>query len=133
MKMFVYGTLKRGYANNRYMEGCEFIGEATSLDANYSMHGGGVPFLSEPGDKKVKGELWEVTAKAREKIDRLEGHPHAYRREKRQFVLENGHLVTAWVYLMMLHRHQDDELYYGDVLFWPPERNEEADENSEFA
>jgi gamma-glutamylcyclotransferase (GGCT)/AIG2-like uncharacterized protein YtfP len=30
-RVFVYGTLKRGYPNNPMLEGCEFLGEAVTV------------------------------------------------------------------------------------------------------
>jgi gamma-glutamylaminecyclotransferase len=98
---FVYGTLKRGYGNNaRCLANSKFLGEAISFDANYYMQGGiGVPYLSEGGSAKVKGELFEVSPSDFKACDRLEGHPTGYCRKERLFVIGAGQIVRAWVYL----------------------------------
>lgn len=118
MLMFVYGTLKRGHGNNHYMQGCEFLGEAVSAAAGYSMTGMGFPLLFKGGCQRVRGEVWRVTADALKGIDRLEGHPDWYRRERRTFVLESGEKVVAWVYIMKRERRVNE--YEGEVVSWPP-------------
>lgn len=105
-RVFVYGTLKRGYGNGlRCLANSKFLGEAVSFDANYQMHGGvGVPYLSEGGNAKVKGEVFETSPSDFVACDRLEGHPTAYCREERLFVVGAGQIVKAWVYLW---KHRD--------------------------
>lgn len=136
--VFVYGTLKRGYSNNLYCLGhAKRIGEATSLD-NYCLFSGGVPFLVDCidntgdatnfdatwtfGAAPIRGELYAVTERELANCDRLEGHPYNYRREKRQFRLDNGHTLSAWVYLWQrqihgdfMHQHEPNE---DGVLEW---------------
>ena len=41
MKLFVYGTLKRGYGNNRLLREATFIGPAISKSAMYRMYSTG--------------------------------------------------------------------------------------------
>ena len=98
-KVFVYGTLKRGYGNNRCLANSKFLGEAVSTTARYKLYASGIPFLTEPGDAKIKGELWEVSPEDFARCDRLEGHPYAYCRQRRRFALPDGTVVRAWVYL----------------------------------
>ena len=122
MKLFVYGTLKRGYGNNTFLRDCKFLDEAISLHARYSMSGNGIPFLSEGGSRHVKGELWEVDESSLERIDRLEGHPDHYCRKERVFVKKSdSERVVAWVYLVDDHygRRSGD---YGELLEWPPKK-----------
>src|SRR5690348_12202000 len=115
MKMFVYGTLKRGYGNNRFLRNCEFLGVAISTEASYHMCGLGIPFLMEGGNKMVKGELWEVNDEALPAIDRLES---GYRRRERTFLnVDTEEVVSAWVYLLEGQGFgmEND----GKVLEWP--------------
>lgn len=103
--VFVYGTLRRNEGNDHYLRASEFIGEATSIDNGFVLRGRGpVPYLSRPGETprsgKVKGEIFVVSDEHLPAIDRLEGHPQWYRREEHDFTLENGNVVTAWVYLI---------------------------------
>jgi len=82
MKLFVYGTLKRGYWNNRYLSTSTFIDEHILFD--YALVDlGGIPGLIETDHPDgVKGEVWEVPDDAIPALDRLEGHPEHYTRQK---------------------------------------------------
>lgn len=123
--VFVYGTLKRGYGNNRLLrEGkSTFLCEATSATPNYSMTVRGVPFLSEGGTQHVKGELWEVDDKTLERLDRLEGHPDMYCRRQRwfRFASERGEKMLAWVYLVEYGKFGGERVN-GEPIVWNPAR-----------
>jgi gamma-glutamylcyclotransferase (GGCT)/AIG2-like uncharacterized protein YtfP len=77
VKLFVYGTLKRGYGLNRYLKTSDFLGvevvEGFTLYSN-----GGFPYMVK-GDGVVYGEVYEVSDKdVMDILDVIEG---AYRRE----------------------------------------------------
>lgn len=84
--IFVYGTLKRGCGNHHLMQqpGVEFVREAWLPFARIYGYQpiGGVPFVKLDKDacSSVKGEVYSVPAAALTRLDRLEGHPSAYRR-----------------------------------------------------
>jgi gamma-glutamylcyclotransferase (GGCT)/AIG2-like uncharacterized protein YtfP len=118
--LFVYGTLKSGHHNNSYfMKGCKFIGAAVSREAAYSMIGQGIPYL-RGGEQRVLGEVWEVEDEALRRIDDLEGHPHHYCREQREFICR-GKDMTAWVY-MATKDYEFGEKYQGSLISWPPDQ-----------
>lgn len=73
--IFVYGTLKRGLTNFHYMEGQEFIGEASTLPLYRMVDCGGYPGMYEDPQNglSIKGEVWVVDAAARARLDVLEG------------------------------------------------------------
>lgn len=99
VKMFVYGTLKSGYGNNILLQNERKIGNAETVDS-YIMKAGGIPYVFK--DKKlstIKGELWEVDKDTLPSIDRLEGHPNWYKREKIN-VISNDKEHSAWIYFM---------------------------------
>jgi gamma-glutamylcyclotransferase (GGCT)/AIG2-like uncharacterized protein YtfP len=81
MKIFVYGTLKKDYWNNRLLEGATYLGEAITNN-NYLMTGNGIPYIHPfEGGLPVKGEVYEIDEKLHlPRLDALEGHPHAYTR-----------------------------------------------------
>jgi len=96
--LFVYGTLKRGYTNHHYLSGSKFLGRATTKD-KFALYSDGIPYLlKHPPVSRIKGELYEVDEETLKRVDVLEGHPHAYRREKIQVIIENGDEVEAWAY-----------------------------------
>lgn len=122
IRLFVYGTLKRGHDNNeRLLSEAKFIGPALSAQPVYKMVTGGYPIVWEAGESGafLKGEVYEVDDKTLAACDRLEGHPRMYRREERTFNLlppseepnypgPNKPLpLTAWVYLWPQEMNSD--------------------------
>jgi gamma-glutamylcyclotransferase (GGCT)/AIG2-like uncharacterized protein YtfP len=70
MKLFVYGTLKRGHHNHRLLEKAQYISHAELW--GYQMYSlGGFPGI-KPSDGHVHGEVYEVEDLTR--LDRLEGY-----------------------------------------------------------
>lgn len=96
--LFVYGTLKRGHCNHYLLEGCEFLGNAETKE-KYALYEAGIPYLVK-GKKvsHVKGEVYKVPEYVLKQIDRLEGHPFFYKREKAKVVLKDGKEIDAWIY-----------------------------------
>ncbi len=74
-RVFVYGTLKRGGHNHRYLAGQEFLGEARTA-SGYTLYAlGDYPGMvrsSAPGHE-VAGEVWAVDAAGLAGLDELEG------------------------------------------------------------
>jgi gamma-glutamylcyclotransferase (GGCT)/AIG2-like uncharacterized protein YtfP len=91
--LFVYGTLKRGYGNNRLLKHAHFNRTDRAPGVIY---GGGVP-VTAPATKRgqwVKGEVFMVDRETLRDCDRLEGHPTGYTRTAVE--LESGQ--PAFIY-----------------------------------
>jgi len=73
-KVFVYGTLKKGRSNHdAFLSHAKFIGNAVTVrDIWGLMDLGAYPAMTY-GQKRVKGEVYEVTDYELSRIDRLEG------------------------------------------------------------
>lgn len=105
MKLLMcYGTLMRGWGNNRLLEGARFIGEAYSHKP-YALANGGFPIaytMEREGFPllPIKGEVWEVDDNHIARCDRLEGHPDWYCRNTIQATV-NGEVVTTDIYEML--------------------------------
>lgn len=98
LKMFVYGTLKRGHGNNRLMMNSKFIGEATTSE-KFALYRSGIPYVSSLEQlHQVHGELYEVPEEEVPRIDSLEGHPNWYERRQTEVVDKEGNTHTAWLY-----------------------------------
>jgi len=80
-RVFVYGSLLRGEPNHRLLGDAHFIGLARTRPA-FALHDlGAFPGAVSHGTTAITGEIYEVDGPTLERLDRLEGHPHLYRRE----------------------------------------------------
>jgi gamma-glutamylaminecyclotransferase len=104
-RVFVYGTLKRGFPNHHYMDGATYLGDARTVDV-YPLVVGGTwftPYLipDRGSGHRIKGELWQVPVAMMPSLDELESvHlPNGYRREQIPVVLDGtSATVEAWAY-----------------------------------
>lgn len=93
--VFVYGTLKQGFSNNRLLRNCRYK-DATA--SGIELHNGpGFPYAMR-GEGITYGELYEVNDETLASLDALEGHPIFYNRELTP-VQAGGTSCEAWVYL----------------------------------
>jgi gamma-glutamylcyclotransferase (GGCT)/AIG2-like uncharacterized protein YtfP len=93
-RVFVYGTLKRGFGNHRLLAGSRYVGEATIAGRMHSL--AAFPAVTLDGKPEtIHGEVFEVDAPTMERLDRLEGVPNFYHRLQVQ-TSAGG----AWVYVM---------------------------------
>lgn len=103
--LFVYGTLKRGHGNHRFLANELFIGEASSVSNMILFEEFGLPYLRKGTlnvGKKIKGEVYGITDLS--SIDRLEGEPFHYRASLLPFKVEhpddeNGVVLNCRCYL----------------------------------
>lgn len=111
MRVFVYGTLKRGHANHHVLEGATFVGEAVTV-AKCRLYHAGFPVLRKRSERPsdynapVQGEVYEFTDPAiLQRLDRLEGEGRMYHRRVKLVTLHNGKTHKAYAYV-------------GDTQFW---------------
>jgi gamma-glutamylaminecyclotransferase len=109
-RLFVYGTLKRGFNNHNLLERAKFIGECDEIQG-VMFHLGGFPSINlvEPRTK-LFGEIYEVTLSQLGCVDSLEGHPRWYKRTL--LYLPKG-LGYTWTYV-----YPKDLL--SNVMKWVP-------------
>jgi gamma-glutamylaminecyclotransferase len=95
IKVFVYGSLKRGFYNHQLLQGCRmWKAKAKGID----LHRGTAFPYAKRGQHVTHGELYEVDSEVLQHLDRLEGHPHFYMREQTEIMVGNKR-VDAWIYL----------------------------------
>lgn len=114
VKLFVYGTLKRGHRNHPVLgEDARFLGYATVY--NMTMHKGpGFPYAVFKDGSEIRGEVYELPDLAA--CDRLEGYPHHYlRTEVECYFDEPDDDRIVWIY------HAGPNVN----LSWYPETTEE--------
>lgn len=98
--IFVYGTLRKGFRNHRYLQNTIFIGLAKTV-GQYQLRQTIIPYVSkfqQEGKTQITGEIYQLTKAQLQPVDRLEGHPHFYRRELIPVQLDSGKKIMAWVY-----------------------------------
>lgn len=94
--VFVYGSLKRGMANHGQLGGARWLGQARLRGlALYDLGPFPMAVASNAVDAWVHGEVHEVDATQLAALDRFEGAPRLYERER--WRLEDGRAV--WVYV----------------------------------
>lgn len=97
-KVFVYGTLLTGECN-AYRAGDARRTPAWTRGKIFDT-GYGFPAFVKESEAKVVGELLTVDDDGFASMDRLEGYPRLYRREKIMVFTEQGTRSQAWVYIM---------------------------------
>ena len=107
IKLFVYGTLKRGGSNHDVMvrAGGTFLCEAKTAELRKLIvtH---LPFLCDghaPDGYQVEGEIYEIhDTRGLDLIDTLQGNGSFYQRRLDDFIeLDSPNEHTAWVYFIM--------------------------------
>ncbi len=74
VRLFVYGTLKRGYCRSHVLDGQRFLGEAVTLPHYRLYNCGEYPALvPEKSGLPIEGELWEIDAPCLQTLDAIEG------------------------------------------------------------
>ena len=105
-KVFVYGTLKRGYGNHKYhLANATYLGKANTTQ-KWTMIGKymAFPYVVEQCDtagNNVEGEVYQVTPKELEALDRLEGVSHGHYKKVATLIkysdTKTNELVTMYV------------------------------------
>ena len=134
-KVFIYGTLKRGFPNfdsapdHNGMTGAGFLSPAQTVERFPLVIGGSwfTPYLiPEPGQGfQVHGELFTVDDAKLKELDRLEGThiPNAYRRTKVRIVSYHSEPpqdpVTLDVWTYTRERHTIDGIHSEPLESYP--------------
>ncbi len=131
-RVFVYGTLKRGfYYHETGLAGRTCLGLGRTQEAFPLIIGGpwySPILLDEPGDGlRVLGEVYEVDEEDLANLDRLEGThlPQGYTRKEITAALEpEGEAFQAWTYfkerrLVEVIHSENLEIYEHDPRYVP--------------
>jgi gamma-glutamylaminecyclotransferase len=100
--LFVYGTLKSGFHNHRFLSKAKFVADVVTLK-RYPLIVDGLPYLlNMPGNGfNVEGELYSVPLKStQQEIDKLEGHPNFYERIPITVLSKSSKRFTAQVFFL---------------------------------
>ena len=104
MKVFVYGTLKKGFGNHGFLNNSEFISKVKTVSKSYDLVNlGNFPALIKGGSYDVYGELYSIDSTTLRNLDYLEGNTVLYTRDKISVCsYEDSRLVWSgvWAYMM---------------------------------
>lgn len=92
-RIFVYGTLLRGFPAHELMAGARFVGTARTAPAFELVDLGPYPGLLAQGATAVAGEVYDVPESLLARLDDYEGPDY----DRRPIELEDGTEVEAWV------------------------------------
>lgn len=110
MRLFVYGTLKRGQVRNRFLAGQTFLGVART-QPHYRLYDlGDYPGLVCSNDGlSIEGELWDVDDACLAVLDREEGcDTGLYRRDAIALTAPHADLsVVTYFYARPVTNHRD--------------------------
>ena len=101
-RVFVYGTLKKGFGNHHLLAGCEYLGPCT-LGDNYAMVSlGWFPGVVSNDNVvgTIQGEVYRIPEEVLFSLDILEGHPDFYKRERVPVTYGDNVQKNAWIYLL---------------------------------
>lgn len=131
--VFVYGSLKRGHGLNGWLADCSTYDGLASLPG-FSMYDLGafpgiVPALAveqRAGSEPVRGEVWMVPDWMLPALDRVEGVPTLYTRER--VMVHRGEsvgYVAAQTYVLAARLDADDKLIPSG--WWSPRGGSDDD------
>ena len=108
MKLFIYGTIKRGQCRADVMRGQKFLGSVKLVPMYKMFNLGQFPALVKvsglDNGPMIEGELWEVDEDCIRRMDMIEGAPSFYRRQEVQVA---GQEVESL--------YVESYLYQGDI------------------
>ncbi|KAL5258159.1 hypothetical protein ACHWQZ_G012947 [Mnemiopsis leidyi] len=101
--VFVYGTLKRGFPNNHFLSGAEFVGNALTIEKYPLVIASrcNIPYLlgAKSQGHRVAGEVFKVTESQLQTLDFLEGYPDYYNRIELD-VSVNSDTMLCYTYVL---------------------------------
>jgi gamma-glutamylaminecyclotransferase len=115
-KIFVYGTLKRGFHNNSILGPSEFLGVRLTQRRFTMYDGRQFPYVIPEGNHTIVGELYEVDDKILERLDWLEGVKANHYKRMETPVHTDHDQVWAWIYVAS----PDTAVYVKDTYHTVP-------------
>ena len=103
IKLFVYGTLKRGFCRHRYLAGQRYLGQARTVPRYHMYCLGEYPGLIEsPDGVAIEGEMWEIDDRCLQTLDAVEEVPVQYSREVAELEGDGIGKVETYVYRLSI-------------------------------
>lgn len=104
IKVFVYGTLRKGERNHHYLKKAELLEESCWTYGTMIDTGHGYPALLPSESNKVIGELYLIHPQELKRLDKLEGYEEGQRNNLYERVVQpiytSSEQIDAFVYIM---------------------------------
>ena len=120
MYVFVYGTLKKHYLGNLYLEDATFIGEGATYD-RFHMYESVFPMIEEDNSSDdafpISGEIYKIDADILSVLDEYESYPQLYSRKVVMVSCDDGGDYDCLIYIP--NKIPDDlkhELYRSEPI-----------------
>ncbi len=99
-KVFVYGTLKKGFCNHHFLEKSRFLGKAETLNKYALYLKDYYPFVTEYEKISIiKGEVYQINQQQLQQIDILEEVPdYYYRKLIKVKLIDSSKITDAFIY-----------------------------------
>lgn len=115
--VFVYGTLRRGECNHRWLNNAPLLGRHRTAPRYTLFDLGPYPAAVAGGRAALVGEVYRLTQGLLARLDRLENYPKEYRRAR--IMTPYG---PAWIYLYR-RTPPDKPVIAGGDWRWARRRN----------
>lgn len=97
--LFVYGTLRRGGTNHRWLASAPYVGPAVTV-AWCGLYVDDYPYLNPNHPVgPVAGEVFKVSHAMLKRLDEFEGVPLLYSRDRLAVLVEGLGALDAWTYV----------------------------------
>lgn len=123
--VFVYGSLMKGFGNNRLLRGADYLGTATTGPGLYRLVSlGAFPgAVMDPTGKPIRGELYVAGKEEMAALDTLESEGSFYKRVPVRLTVESparptlhaGETVFAQFYMLMAEHYRTEQEFYPTV------------------
>lgn len=137
MLVAVYGTLKQGYGNNRYLQGKTLVGTGRTKK-HLTMINAGFPVIidrkkSKKKQHQVRVEVYDIGDDqiCLQNMDRLEGEGHMYHRRVTTILMDDGRKLECSIYIgddrwLQRYRPEDTHSFLrpSGHLVWPDRERE---------
>ncbi len=82
MRVFVYGTLRQGQANETFLSGASLLGPHRTAPCFRMLDLGPYPGVVSGGTTAIHGEVYAIDGQVLALLDRLEDYPTSYDRQR---------------------------------------------------
>ncbi|MGC4094159.1 MAG: gamma-glutamylcyclotransferase family protein [Polyangiaceae bacterium] len=93
VRLFVYGSLKRGLSNHHMLAGAEYLGPSRTAPLYRLLDLGAYPGLAAAGQRSISGELYRVPRSLLGSLDDFEGEQY----ERAVIVLSDAEPAEAYL------------------------------------